>query len=441
LKNFLIDKIGIDSAIIWTLLDNSWKVLRGPLALYFIVQYLNPTEQGLWYSFISLGALTMLAELGFTYIITQFVSHEFAYLRYKSGFILGRRFYRDRLISLIRYSLLYYLLALPVAAIVLLIVGSFVYKEYSINILIAWYAFTFVSSVNLYTVLIQSVYQGLNQVSLVKRNIFFGTIVNTLATWGLLMTGIGLWALVGASLICNIVVLSMLYKETKRFWWQLFKHKLYTQNTWFHDLISLQWRYGVTWISGYFLFYFMVPSTLYFLGPVAAGQLGISQAIFGSVAGIAGAWSQTKVPLFNILVASHKRSELDALMTKIQWQTFWINIFANISALIIIIFIFPIFAWEDRALKIDHLLLLALITIPNILISNWGYYLRAHKVEPYMFMSIFNGLSVGIAVWITLSYYESLSMLLYIYCGLQWFMIIPAKIIFNNFRSSNAKIY
>ncbi|MEI8705615.1 hypothetical protein [Pseudoalteromonas sp. B62] len=67
-------------------LDRFIMALKGPLVIMAVLFSLNVREQGIWYTFISLSALSGIVELGFTSIITQFVSHEYAYLKKKMGF-------------------------------------------------------------------------------------------------------------------------------------------------------------------------------------------------------------------------------------------------------------------------------------------------------------------------------------------------------------------
>ena len=78
LINRLISLLGVDKAIFYTVLGVGWSSIAGVIGIFFIINYLTIVEQGYWYTFLSLGALTVFAELGFTTIITQFISHEYA---------------------------------------------------------------------------------------------------------------------------------------------------------------------------------------------------------------------------------------------------------------------------------------------------------------------------------------------------------------------------
>ena len=77
--------MGIDKPVFYTVLSVFWGTLAGILSIFFIVDFLSLNNQGYWYTFLSLGALATFAELGFTTIITQIISHEYAYLEEKNG--------------------------------------------------------------------------------------------------------------------------------------------------------------------------------------------------------------------------------------------------------------------------------------------------------------------------------------------------------------------
>ena len=59
--------------LLYTLLNQLWRIISGPLILLFIPLYLTPMEQGYWYTFISIGALGLFADLGFSNIVLIFL--------------------------------------------------------------------------------------------------------------------------------------------------------------------------------------------------------------------------------------------------------------------------------------------------------------------------------------------------------------------------------
>ena len=60
-----------------TFLNQGWRIISGPFVLLCIPYFLSAMEQGYWYTFISVAALSVLADLGFSNIILQFCSNKY----------------------------------------------------------------------------------------------------------------------------------------------------------------------------------------------------------------------------------------------------------------------------------------------------------------------------------------------------------------------------
>src|ERR1700712_5391903 len=72
--------LGLDRAVVFTILARGWSSLAGIATLLLIARFLSSAEQGYYYTFGSLVALQMLFELGFSFVILQMASHESAHL-------------------------------------------------------------------------------------------------------------------------------------------------------------------------------------------------------------------------------------------------------------------------------------------------------------------------------------------------------------------------
>jgi hypothetical protein len=73
LKN-VSNKIGIDSAIAFTILSRIIQAGGGVITLLFVAKFLTKIEQGYYYTFGSILAIQIFFELGLSGIITQFVA-------------------------------------------------------------------------------------------------------------------------------------------------------------------------------------------------------------------------------------------------------------------------------------------------------------------------------------------------------------------------------
>jgi len=252
--NQIIKKLEIDNALLWVLINKFWSVAKGPISLFFIISYLSPEDQGLWYTFLSLGALTVFAEMGFTSIITQFVSHEYTHLNEINGFLKGNTQSRDKLVSLVRYALKFYLILIPLAIVLLYFVGKYFLTDASSEVFLLWMVFSVAGGIQLLVSLLQSIVEGFDKVALVQKNIFVGSLVLPIVNWTLLYFNFGLSTLVVSNIVSIVLMLSLFYFRTKKLFFQITRHTIVTKYKWFNEIVKLQWKYAVSWMAGYFIF-------------------------------------------------------------------------------------------------------------------------------------------------------------------------------------------
>lgn len=430
--NKIISFLGLDKAIFFTLISILWAVISGPLSIFFIIKYLTITEQGYWYTFQSLGALTTLAELGFTTIITQFISHEYAHLKIKNGILVGENEKIDKTISLVRFSFKFYIIIIFIAFILLTAVGVIflLHSTNDISLLLAWASYSFSGAFLLIVSLFSAILKGFNKVELVQKIIFITGLANSIVIWAALIFGFGLWALAIGGIINIILSILIFYSSSTELWGQIIHSRVVDHYDWLKDTLPLQWRYAISWTSGYLILQFMVPVTMYYAGASVAGQLGLSLIIVRSIQTMASSWGMTKLPQFNILVAKKNREKLDNLLKEVQKQSILVFILGAISILLILAFVFPLIGWEQRVLPLYEIAIILIAEFALLIIFNWAFYLRAHKREPYMVLSVINGLMTGIGVWASMYFFSSTLIALSIYCIVQWIILIPAGWIF-----------
>ena len=424
--------LGIDKAVFYTVLNVIWASTAGVLSMFFIVGFLSLTEQGYWYTFLSLGALATFAELGFTTIITQFISHEYAHLAEKNGKLYGEAERIDRTVSLVKFSFKFYLIITVVAFLILSIVGVLFLMSSTKNIylLMAWVFYSFTGAFLLLVSLFGAVLKGFNKVDLAQKILTLASFVSNIGTWAALFTGFNLWALAIGGTINIILSLILFYSSTTSLWAQIFHTKVVGQYNWLKETLPLQWRYAISWASGYFIFQFIVPVAMIYSGADVAGKLGLSLVIARAVQSMANSWGMTKIPQFNIFVAQKKRNELNKLLKTIQKQSLSIFIAGSIALIFILIFIFPMIHWDTRILPTYEIIIILIAEGANLIVFNWAYYLRSHKEEPYMRISAISALGIGLGVWASFYLFSSSLVALSSYCAVVLVMIIPAWRIF-----------
>jgi O-antigen/teichoic acid export membrane protein len=440
--NKIVSILGLDKAIFYTIITVFWSVISGLVSIIFIIKYITITEQGYWYTFQSLGALSSLAELGFTTIVTQFISHEYAHLNIKNSLIVGDNERTGRVISLIRFSFKFYIIVILLAFILLTVVGSFflMHSTNDAGLILTWIAYSFSGAFLLLVSLLGVILKGFNKVELVQKIIFITSFAGVTALWISLSLGLGLWALVIGSIVNIILSIWLFFSSSRMLWHQIFHFRVTNSYNWLKETLPLQWRYAISWTSGYLILQFMVPVTMYYAGAALAGQLGLSLVIARSVQNMACSWGMTKLPQFNMLVAKKDRKKLDKLLNEVQKRSLLVFILGAAIILLILAFIFPLIGWEQRVLPVYEILIILLAEAALLIVYNWAFYLRSHKKEPYMLLSLINGITMSIGIWVSMYFFASTLIALSIYCIVQWIVMIFAGWIFVKKRAEYSKL-
>jgi len=424
ITKFLIQLTGIDADISWIILSKIWLTIKGPVTIYFIIKFLSPDQQGLWYTFINLGTLSIFAELGFTTIITQFVSHEFAFLKEVNGILEGNKTNIERTVSLIRYSVRFYLYIIPISISILIIVGFFYFSKTFDKVFFVWAIYSVIGGANLLVSLFQAIYQGLDKIKHTQINILLGSLSMSIANWIFLWLHFNIWSLIIGNFIGILIMTFLLYRISPPFWRQIKSLKLSRKYTWFNEIMHLQWKYAVSWISGFFIFFLLVPSVFKYVGKVEAGQLGVTQAMINAISGIASSWVISKIPKFNMLVAMKRKDELDKLFTQSVFKGIIFQLVLSCFLVFFLILVRFYTSYGDRFLTILPTCLLLISQIAQSLINFMAFYMRAHKEEPLVYVSAINAILVVISIFSILPFF-GLNSLIFSINLVMWLVILP----------------
>lgn len=409
---FIKRALGIDKAVIWINITNLWSFVKSPIGLFFILTCLSIDEQGVWYAFISLGALSVFAELGFSLIISQFISHEYAKLSLKNGLLVGEEFYIDRLISLARYAIKVYCVVTILAVLILSGVGFFYFQNYSYVILFSWILFSVASGFSLLANLLQFIYRGIDQVASAQQAILISSILGTIVTLGALWLGFNIWSLPIGTFISAFILLYLVIHMAPQFWQQLYERRIEKKIKWSREIIWLQGKYAITFISVYFIFNLIVPAVFKFNGTVLAGQLGLTLAVIGGIQNFALAGVNARVPTINMLVATHQLKECYGLIKKTTIVSCIIYILGSLSFLGIT-WILGHTKYSSRFLNFPLLLLVLSYQLVPTLAACTSAFLRAHKEEPHLPLAIVQAIIIGTAIFTILPYF-----------GLFWLLVV-----------------
>lgn len=395
--------------VISTGINQIWRLISGPITLLIIPYFLKPIEQGYWYTYLSLAALAMFADLGFSNIILQFSAHEFAFLTFDcKGNIVGDNFHIKRLASFFRFSIKWLIIITAIGFPIIMLYGIYFLNlrsdSNSAVWFLPWILYVFGTALYFFISTLLLFFEGCNSVAISQTINLIVSITRCIVIWICLASEMGLLALGISIFICTISeIVLFLYKFGKAsfFLWEFSKNAKYS---WLKEFTNLLWRYAISWISGYFLFQMFVPVAFNYFGPVEAGKIGLSISLWSALASVSDAWLIAITPQINILVEKKVWEELDKLFTQYMKYAVYTYVLGSISFFIVYIMFCDKFWIFNRIGNLSILLTLCLSWFCLVIINAIAVYLRAYKKEPMMRISIFNGIFVSITTILCAKY-------------------------------------
>lgn len=400
----ILTDLGVDKAVSFSIIGKAWGLISGPITIMLIVRHFLPVVQGYFYTFNSLLALQVFIELGLGYVITQFASHEWSKLQLdEAGYIVGDQVALSRLVSLGRFSMSWYGIASFVAALGLAI-GGYVFFLHSttgsVSWVMPWLFLCVCTGLKISTLPAWSILEGCGQVVRVYQFRFFESVSMALVAWASIMFGAELWTAgiaTAASVVWAFVFIVWHHKNFfKSFLSNLGEHRIHFRK----EVWPMQWRIAISWMSGYFTFSLFTPILFYYQGAVAAGQMGMTWSLVAALSAVSSSFILTRSPGFGAIIARGDMQVLDELIfvsTRSAVVTSVVGSIVIEGVLITINYLGLPFAARLLGPVPTAFFLMATI-IMQISLSQ-ATYLRAHKQEPFLRISILSGVLVGLLSW------------------------------------------
>ncbi|SDT46870.1 hypothetical protein SAMN05216490_3597 [Mucilaginibacter mallensis] len=401
-------KASVTKDVMFTLVNSLWRIISGPVTLVFIPLFLTSQVQGFWYTFISLAALTVFADLGFTTIVTQFAAHEYARLTFnaETGLFEGETNDIKRIGSLLRFVFKWSVSVGAVGFPVILSVGFLMFrgKGGNVNWPLPWCVYVLSSGLSFTTQSVLSFFEGCSQIAAIEKNKFVSAIASTIATLTFLYFGFNLYSLAFAAFIAAAINIGMLYFRFGKLIAQMVtESKGYIVN-WKTDFLNLIWRYAISWSSGYFIFQIYTPLMFQFHGPAEAGKVGISMALASAAFSISYVWMYVANPKLNMYASTRNWKAMDKLFIKNLSLSLITFSLGAILVLSILYFYGDAFKFFHRFLGFVPMLILLLAWFFQIIINGLAVYLRAHKKEPLVVVSVALAIYIGITTLLITKY-------------------------------------
>ena len=395
-------RAGVDRAVLYSVLSVGVRALAGPLTAFLIAIRFSPPLQGYFYTFSSVVALQVLVELGLGQVILQFASHESARLQVgERGALSGDPAALSRLYSLGRLAFRWYAMGRLLVAAGLGVVGALLFSnrpEAQSAWEGPWVALCVITALRLPLLAGWALLEGCNQVASVNAYRLGEGVLISLATWAAILLGGGLWtAPVGAAtgLMFALLFLGLRYR---RFFSDLIAAPRDERVDWRNEMWPLQWRIALSWMAGYLMFSLFTPVLFHTQGSALAGQMGMTLSFVGAVSAVSSAWISTRAPTFGALIAGGRYAELDRLFVRLTIVSTGVAVLGAAAVWGGVLLLSR--SGHPLALRVlppaPTALFLAATVLVQVTVPQSAY-LRAHKKEPFMLLSVVSGLLIAIS--------------------------------------------
>lgn len=264
----------------------------------------------------------------------------------------------------------------------------------------AWIIYSLASAGTFVNSALLSFFEGCNSVGLIQGIRFRVGVFQTVTTFCSLWAGFNIYAL-GIALTVNVIIASgyivYCFHSTIKQLWLVSADCCYN---WWPEFSALIWRYAISWTSGYFIFQIFTPIAFYFHGVEFSGKIGISIAMWTAGFSIANTWMIAIMPRLNMLVSEKKWQALDELFNKNLRRTVMTIILGGISYFCLYFTLHDKVNFFNRVLPPLAMFMLYVSWIIQSWVNSVAYYLRAHKREPLMRISVISGIWVAVTTYL-----------------------------------------
>lgn len=421
-------KLQLDITVIFA--QRLWQALSGLVTILLITHFLTPIQQGWYYSFLSLAALYTLFDLGLSVVLVQFSAHLFINMKWlHKGHVAGES--KEQFLSLVGQSLRLYLLLGLVFCLLMIPAGMIFFGGKDSEAMLRsdwqwpWICLVIATAANILALPFLALVEGSGRVGEVYGLRLLQGVLGSMACWAVLSIGGGLWASFMIPFVGFFVALA----------WLIFHRPGLLHNTWriggrriqwSHEIWPLQWRIGLSWLSGYFLTQIYTPILFYYQGAEVAGKMGLSLTIANMLGLLAQSWIARRVPVMAQAAGRQDWGLLDKVFT----QDFLVSVLAFIGGALVLGGLHHYLAktiYASRVLSFWPFVGLLGVAFFNHIIGALAAQLRSFRKEPLVWVSLAGALvTVPVSFWAA-SRYSAEGVIAAILC-IQILFILPVSV-------------
>jgi hypothetical protein len=419
-------RLQMTPAVAYSVLGQILGAVTGPLVMVLIARNLSKEQQGYYYAFASVMAMSALVELGIGMVLTQFASHEFAFLQESAdGTIEGDVSSHSRLAHLLRLALKWYG---GMSVLIGVGVGSIGYIFFATSRAgytgwrLPWLLFCVASAAATMMIPLLAIMEGCRHVDTTYGVRLVTNFLGSITAIAGMTYGVGLFVPALSTFIRTALTFVFIIVRYRQFFWGLLSYPVTSVISWRKEVWPFQWRIAVSWVSGYLMFFLFTPIMFRYHGAAVAGQMGMTLALtgFSSTAGMA--WVLTRVPLFGGLVAQRRYDELDTLYRRTVSMAIAVTMLGSLAVVGLVLWLGRIGSpYAQRLLPVGPVVAFTLAGLTLTWNVAMATYLRAHKREPLVGVSLVSAVLVsGCIAFFGIRYGAAEAAYAYLACMVLW---------------------
>ena len=369
-----------------------WQGLAGLFTIFFLTQYLSLELQGWYYSFLSLAALYTIFDLGLSTVLVQISAHSFVRNQWLGkGDLTGET--RNQFHGLLGQSTQFYLLLGIFFCLFFIPIGLYFFGQKSSQqeVLVfawewPWICLILATGLNILMLPFLALIEGSGRIYEVYVVRLLQGVIGSIGCWVVLMMGGALWALVVVPFISFTVTIIWLVAAMPKllpYAWTRNKLSL----NWANEIWPLQWRIGISWLSGYFLAQIYTPILFHYQGASVAGQMGLSLAIANMLGLLAQSWIALRVPVMAQAVGRKDWVSFDHVFK----YNFKVSIVMYLLGAVLVCgvhyYVLSSTSYSNRVLPLMPFVGLLLVVFINHINGALAAQLRSYKKEPLVWVS------------------------------------------------------
>ena len=389
-----------DAAVSLVLMSRLVPLLSAPVTLFLVAVHAAPAEQGFYFIFLNVQAITALLEIGVGTMVVQFASHESPHLSWgEGGALQGAPDAVARIGRVVQGAWRWYAGAALALFGVLAPLGLWLFRDDAarngIGYAGPWLVVVTTLALYLPVAPLLCVIEGCGGLLRVQRMRMVQAIVTVGALWALIPTVGPLWAVAWFGVLWLLVAVG----------WLLATHAAFVRQSaqWLRQggepgsarapdatdgtpsgaQARAQWRAAASWAAPFIASQLLGPLVFWRDGPISAGQVGMSLAVATAPLTLGTAWLQASFPSYASLLARGHRDELRRLARTASGHALLVCA-AAAAGVVLVMVLLGMYApaLAERALPPVVIALLAIHSVAMTANQAMAGYLRAGRQEP-----------------------------------------------------------